>query len=69
MDNISFEMQLKALAKQLRWHDTLTLLDVESILKLIWDNVVPNALSRKKEFHPIGKTSNQDLGIKGHLPR
>jgi hypothetical protein len=62
-------MQLRVLTKQLRWHDTLALLDVELIHKLIQDNAIPNALSRKKEFHPIGKTFNQDLGTKGHLQR
>jgi hypothetical protein len=52
-NNISlwyFETHSKALAKQLRWHDTLALLDVELIHKPWRDNVVPNALSRKEEF-------------------
>ncbi len=37
MDNVSlhyFEMQLRVLMKQRRWHDTLALLDVELIHKL-----------------------------------
>jgi hypothetical protein len=45
-----FKNQLRALAKQLTWHDTLVLLDVELIQKLGWDNVVPNTHSRKEEF-------------------
>jgi hypothetical protein len=36
--------------KQLRWHDTLALLDVELIHKLGWDNVIHDALNRNKEF-------------------
>jgi len=36
--------------EQLRWHNTLMLLDVELIHKPRRDNVVPNALSRKEEF-------------------
>lgn len=61
-DNVSlwhFETGLKALVEQLRWHDTLALLDVELIQKPGWDNVVPDALSRKEEFQvekPLTKT-------------
>jgi hypothetical protein len=36
--------------KQLKWHDTLALLDVELIHKLGQDNVIHDALNRKKEF-------------------
>jgi hypothetical protein len=53
MDKVSlwyFEMQPRALVKQLRWHDTLALLDVELIHKPCQDNVIPDALSRKEEF-------------------
>ncbi len=52
-DNVSlkyFETQLKVSTKQLRWHNTLALLDVEMIHKLRWDNVVPNTLSRKEKI-------------------
>jgi hypothetical protein len=52
-DNVSlqyFEIQPKASMKQLKWHDTLALLDVELIHKPRWDNVVPDALNRKEEF-------------------
>jgi hypothetical protein len=52
-DNVSlkyFEIQLKVSTKQLRWHNTLALLDVEMIHKLGWDNVVPNTLSRKEKI-------------------
>jgi hypothetical protein len=45
-----FETQPKALTKQLRWHNTLALLDVELIHKLGHDNVVPDVLSKKEEF-------------------
>ncbi len=45
-----FKIQLRALTKQLKWHDTLVLLDVELIQKLGRDNIVPNTLSRKEEF-------------------
>jgi hypothetical protein len=53
MDNVSskyFETQLKASTKQLKWHDTLVLLDVELIHKPIWDNVLPNALNRQEDL-------------------
>jgi hypothetical protein len=53
MDNVSltyFKTQPKASTTQLRWHDTLTLLDVELIHKPWQDNVVSNALSKKEEF-------------------
>ncbi len=45
--------------EQLRWHDTLALLDVELIHKPRWDNVVLDALSRKENFQvekPLTKT-------------
>lgn len=45
-----FKIQLRALTKQLKWHDTLVLLDVELIQKLGHDNVVPNTLNRKEKF-------------------
>lgn len=53
IDNISlkyFETQPRTSTKQLRWHDTLVLLDLELIHKLGWDNIIPNALSKKEEF-------------------
>jgi hypothetical protein len=36
--------------KQLKWHKTLAILDVELIHKLGKDNVVLNALTKKEEF-------------------
>ena len=48
-DNVSlkyFETQAQVSAKQLRWHDTLALMNVDLIHKLGCDNVVPDALSR-----------------------
>jgi hypothetical protein len=36
--------------KQLKWHDTLALLDFELIHKPRWDNVVLDALNKKEEF-------------------
>jgi hypothetical protein len=35
-----FETQAKASAKQLKWHDTLTLLDMELIHKQGRDNII-----------------------------
>jgi hypothetical protein len=52
-DNISlryFETQPRATAKQLRWHDTLALMDIELIHKLGKDNVVLNVLNHKEEY-------------------
>ncbi len=43
-------MQPRASTKQLRWHDTIILLNVELKHKLIWDNVVLDVLSQKEEF-------------------
>ncbi|KAL2632608.1 hypothetical protein R1flu_004087 [Riccia fluitans] len=54
-DNISikyFEMMDQVTPKQLRWHDTLALMDVELIHKPGRENVVPDALSRKEEYMP-----------------
>jgi hypothetical protein len=54
-----FETKSKASMEQLRWHDTLALLDVELIHKPRWDNVVLDALSRKENFQvekPLIKT-------------
>jgi len=45
-----FEMQPRASTKQLRWHDTIILLNVELKHKLRWDNVVLDVLSQKEEF-------------------
>ena len=52
-DNVSlgyFETQPKVTAKQLRWNDTLVLMNVDLIHKPGKDNVVPDALSRKDEY-------------------
>jgi hypothetical protein len=35
------------LAKQMKWHDSLALLNVELIHKPMWDNVILDALSRR----------------------
>jgi hypothetical protein len=51
LDNVSlryFEIQPMALVKQLKWHDTLVLLDAEFIHKPRWDNIVPNTLNKKE---------------------
>jgi hypothetical protein len=53
MHNVSlrfFKIQPRALAKQVRWHNTLALLDVKLIQKLTWDNVILDTLNRKEEF-------------------
>ncbi len=50
MDNVSlryFETQPKGMTKQLWWHDTLVLMDIELIHKPNKNNVVSNALSHK----------------------
>ncbi len=49
--------------KQLRWHDTLALLDVELIHKPRWDNVVFDALSKKEEFQ-LEKPSTKTQALK-----
>jgi hypothetical protein len=38
------------MAKQLRWHDTFSLMDIELIHKLDKNNVVPNALNCDEEY-------------------
>ncbi len=63
-----FETQSKASANKLKWHDTLALLDVELIHKPRWDNIIPNALSRKEEFQlekPLIKTQALRAIFKG----
>jgi hypothetical protein len=45
-----FETQLEAMTKQLCWHNTLALMDIELIHKPSKHNVVPNALSHKEEY-------------------
>lgn len=45
-----FEMQPKALTKQLRSHDTMALLNVELKHKLKHDNLVLHVLNQKEEF-------------------
>ncbi|KAL3686374.1 hypothetical protein R1sor_008948 [Riccia sorocarpa] len=54
-DNISlkyFESMDRVTPKQLRWHDTLALMDVDLIHKPGRENVVPDVLSRKEEYMP-----------------
>ena len=58
-DNVSlkyFETQAQVSTKQLRWHDTLALTNVDSIHKSGCDNVVLDALSRQEEFHAMSTT-------------
>ncbi len=53
MNNVSlryFETQPRAITKQLCWHDTLALMDIELIHRPNKDNVVPYALSCKEEY-------------------
>jgi hypothetical protein len=47
-----FETQAKVTPKQLRWYDTLVLMNVELIHKPGRENVVPDALSRREEYRP-----------------
>jgi len=66
IDNVSlwyFEAWPRASMKQLGWHDTLALLDVELIHKPRWDNITPNALSRKEEFQ-LEKPSTKTLALR-----
>jgi hypothetical protein len=67
-DNVSlkyFETQAQMSAKQLRWHDTLALMNVDLIHKPGRDNVVPDALSRKEELHAMSTTQVLRLMYKG----
>jgi len=62
MDNISlqyFKTQPKASTKQLTWHNTMALLNVELIHKPGQNNVVLDALNTKEKFQmekPLTKT-------------
>ena len=67
-DNVSlkyFETQAQMSAKQLRWHDTLALMNVDLIHKPGRDNVVPDALSRREEFQAMSTTQVLRLMYKG----
>jgi hypothetical protein len=67
-DNVSlkyFGTQVHMNAKQLRWHDTLVLMNVDLIHKPGRDNVVPDVLSRKEEFHTMSTTQVLRLMYKG----
>ena len=67
-DNVSlkyFETQAHVSAKQLRWHDTLALMNVDLIHKPGRDNVVPDALSRREEFQDMSTTQVLRLMYKG----
>ena len=58
-DNVSlkyFETQAQVSTKQLRWHNTLALMNVDLIHTLGYDNVVLDALSRREEFHAMSTT-------------
>jgi hypothetical protein len=53
MNNVSlryFETQPKAMAKQLCWHNTLALMDIELIHKSSKKNVVLDVLNHIKEY-------------------
>jgi len=53
MDNVFlkyFETQPRATMKQMWWHDTLALMDIELICKLGNDNVVLDALNYREEY-------------------
>jgi hypothetical protein len=45
-----FEAQLKAMTKQLDWHDTLALMDIELIHRPNKNNVVLGALNHKEGY-------------------
>jgi hypothetical protein len=52
-DNVSlgyFETQPKAMTKQMWWHDTLALMDIELIHKPNKNNAVLDVLSCKEEY-------------------
>ena len=51
-DNVSlkyFDIQTQVRAKQLRWHDTLALMNMELIHKLGRYNVMPDTLSNREK--------------------
>ncbi len=53
MDNVFlkyFETQPRATMKQMWWHDTLALMDIELICKLGNDNVVLDVLNYREEY-------------------
>ena len=52
-------------AKELRWHDTLVLMNMDLIHKLDCDNVGLDALSRKEEFHAMSRSQVLRLMYKG----
>ena len=67
-DNVSlkyFEIQAQVRAKQLRWHDTLALMNVDLIHKPGSDNVVSDALSRREEFQAMSTIQALRLIYKG----
>lgn len=64
MNNVSlryFETQPRATTKQLCWHDTLALMDIELIHKPNKDNVVLDALNCKEEYQ--GKMPWENIQI------
>jgi hypothetical protein len=57
-----FETQPKATAKQLQWHDTLAIVNIELIHKHGKENVVPDVLNHKEEYQrEMPWESNQAL--------
>ena len=59
-----FESKAQVSAKHLRWHDTLALMNVDLIHKPGCNNVMPDALSRRKEFHAMSMTQTLRLMYK-----
>ena len=51
--------------KQLSWHNTLALMNVDLIHNPGRDNVVSDALSRREEFHAMSTTQALQLMYKG----
>ena len=60
-----FETQAQVSAKQLRWYDTLALMNVDLIHKPDHDNMVLDALSRQEEFHAMNTPQALRLMYKG----
>jgi hypothetical protein len=61
-----FKTQIRASTKQLKWHDTLVLLDVELSKKL--EQCSSQRIDQEGRISSR-ETLNQNSSIKGHLPR
>lgn len=57
-----FTLEVQASSKEFTQYDVLVLMDVELIHKLDKDNLVPNALRRRKEF--IGEKFFDTMSLK-----